>query len=133
LVEGFACCQGRTHPTTCNNTAHNITPNNITPNNNTNPNDNSARLAKLLRFTTSKSPDAPTSLDEYVARMPEGQKQIYWVSAPTQAEAAKSPFLEGLVAKVRARAWWRWWWWLVVGYRFFCCLTKRGGVLRRGG
>jgi hypothetical protein len=59
-----------------------------------------ARLAKLLRFPSSKSPDALTSLDEYVARMPEGQKQIYWISAASAEEAARSPFLEALVKKV---------------------------------
>jgi HSP90 family molecular chaperone len=32
--------------------------------------------------------------------MKEGQKQIYWISAGSQAEAAKSPFLERLVKKV---------------------------------
>jgi len=59
-----------------------------------------ARLAKLLRFHTSKSPSATTSLDAYISRMPKDQKQIYWLSAASQAEAAKSPFLERLVKKV---------------------------------
>ncbi|KAI8467493.1 MAG: Hsp90 protein-domain-containing protein [Monoraphidium minutum] len=60
---------------------------------------NRVRLAKLLRFHTSKSPDTLTSLDEYIGRMPEGQKQIYWISAGSKEEAAKSPFLERLVKK----------------------------------
>ena len=37
------------------------------------------RLLPLLRFHTSKSGDKQASLADYVARMKEGQKQIYYL------------------------------------------------------
>ena len=37
------------------------------------------RLLPLLRFHTSKSGDKLASLADYVARMKEGQKQIYYL------------------------------------------------------
>ena len=40
---------------------------------------NRTRLAKLLRFYTSQSPDKLVSLEQYVERMKEGQKSIYYV------------------------------------------------------
>ena len=41
---------------------------------------NRNRLAKLLRFHTSKSGDKMIGLDEYVSRMQPDQKQIYYLS-----------------------------------------------------
>ena len=41
---------------------------------------NRNRLAKLLRFYTSKSTDKLVGLDDYVARMKEGQKEIYFLT-----------------------------------------------------
>ncbi|KAF8060354.1 HSP90B1 [Scenedesmus sp. PABB004] len=58
---------------------------------------NRGRLAKLLRFHTSKSPDKLTSLPEYVSRMRPGQKAIYWIGGASQEEVAASPFAEKLV------------------------------------
>jgi molecular chaperone HtpG len=57
---------------------------------------NKERIAKLLRFASSRGQDAsPTvSLDEYIARMPEGQKRIYYLGGPDFASIAKSPNLE---------------------------------------
>ena len=57
---------------------------------------NRERLAKLLRFASSHSddPEATVSLDDYVARMPEGQKRIYYLGGPDLASIKKSPNLE---------------------------------------
>jgi molecular chaperone HtpG len=57
---------------------------------------NRDEIAPLLRFTTTSSPgeEADVSLAEYVARMKEGQEQIYYVLAPTLAAARTSPHLE---------------------------------------
>ncbi|MFB9837690.1 molecular chaperone HtpG [Actinoallomurus acaciae] len=57
---------------------------------------NRDEIAKLLRFTTTKSAtDEPdTSLGDYVARMKEGQDKIYYLLAPTPAAAKGSPHLE---------------------------------------
>lgn len=63
-----------------------------------------ARLAKLLRFHSSKSPSNFTSLDGYVSRLQPGQKSIYWIAGMSQDEVAASPFAEKLVAEVREGA-----------------------------
>jgi len=60
---------------------------------------NRTRLAKLLRFYTSKSQDKLTSLEEYVSRMKEGQKQIYYLAGNSMDEVKNSAFLERLLAK----------------------------------
>ncbi|KIZ04859.1 Heat shock protein 83 [Monoraphidium neglectum] len=60
--------------------------------------DNRPRLAKLLRFFSSKSEDAPTSLEAYVSRMKEGQKGIYYMAADSVEVAAAAPFVEKLAA-----------------------------------
>jgi molecular chaperone HtpG len=57
---------------------------------------NRERIAKLLRFASTRGEgDARTvSLDEYVARMAEGQDAIWYVTADSHAAAAGSPQLE---------------------------------------
>jgi len=60
---------------------------------------NRERLAGFLRFHSSKSGDDVTSLDEYVSRMQEGQKVIYYMAADSRKSAAAAPFVEGLVKK----------------------------------
>ncbi len=57
---------------------------------------NRERLARLLRFASSHSEDteAKVSLDDYVGRMPENQKRIYYLGGPDLASMKKSPNLE---------------------------------------
>ncbi len=56
---------------------------------------NRERIAGLLRFrTTVNDVDASVSLKDYVGRMKDGQKQIYYVTADTLEAARSSPHLE---------------------------------------
>lgn len=57
---------------------------------------NQARIAKLLRMTSTVESERPSvSLESYVARMKEGQKSIYYLTADSLAAAKSSPHLEG--------------------------------------
>jgi heat shock protein beta len=60
---------------------------------------NRTRLAKLMRFYTSKSPEKLVSLEQYVERMKPGQKTIYYLAGESREALEKSPFLERLLAK----------------------------------
>merc|ERR1719160_1266628 len=60
---------------------------------------NRTKLAKLLRFQTSKSGDNWTSLEKYISRMKKGQKHIYYISGENKEQVEKSPFLERLRKK----------------------------------
>ncbi|GJC32434.1 chaperone protein HtpG [Acinetobacter sp. KAM398] len=55
---------------------------------------NRERILKLLRYATSSNDDISTSLADYKARMKEGQKAIYYVTADNLNAAKHSPQLE---------------------------------------
>nr|CAI64494.1 Hsp90 protein [Delia antiqua] len=60
---------------------------------------NRAKLADFLRFHTSASGDDPCSLADYVSRMKENQKHIYFITGESKDQVAHSAFVE----RVRAR------------------------------
>lgn len=55
---------------------------------------NQERIAKLLRYTTSTHEGLETGFEDYKARMKEGQKAIYYLTAENLAAAKNSPQLE---------------------------------------
>ena len=59
---------------------------------------NRDKLLEVCRFKTTHD-DALASLRDYVARMKDGQKAIYYIAGEDAAQVARSPHLEGFKAK----------------------------------
>jgi heat shock protein beta len=57
---------------------------------------NKSKLAKLVRFPTSKSDGKAVSLESYVDRMEDDQKYIYYITGESIEAVENSPFLEQL-------------------------------------
>jgi len=59
---------------------------------------NRSRLAKLLKFHSSKTQDL-TTLDEYLSRKKPNQEQIYYLAGESKDLVEKSPFLEKILKR----------------------------------
>ncbi|KAF4758630.1 heat shock protein 90, partial [Perkinsus olseni] len=60
---------------------------------------NRDKIAELLRWKSSKSGEDMVSFQEYVDRMKEGQKDIYYITGESIAAVSSSPFIETLRKK----------------------------------
>ena len=60
---------------------------------------NRSKIAELLRYNTSTSGDEMSSLKDYVTRMKENQKQIYYIIGENLEFVKKSSFVEKIVSK----------------------------------
>ncbi len=57
------------------------------------------KIFKICRFFTTNDPEKPTSLQDYIERMPEGQDTIYYISGDNAKSLRSSPQIEGFVSR----------------------------------
>merc|ERR1711904_566909 len=62
-------------------------------------NQNRQRLSDLLRYQTSKGGEEQYSFKDYVTRMKEGQKEIFYITGESKKAVENSPFVEKLRKK----------------------------------
>lgn len=60
---------------------------------------NRKKIAKLLKYKTSKHKDTEITLEQYIAEMPENQKDIYYASGDSYKEIKNIPHLQGFVKR----------------------------------
>jgi len=60
---------------------------------------NRQKIAELLRYHSSKSGDELISFKDYIGRMKEGQKSIFYITGESRQHVANSPFIEKLKNK----------------------------------
>jgi len=60
---------------------------------------NRGKLTKLMRYKSSKSEDKFTSFEDYVDRMPESQKNIYFLCGESVDKIKQSPVLEDALSR----------------------------------
>jgi molecular chaperone HtpG len=61
--------------------------------------DNRDAILEICSFPSTHHPERPTSLRDYLARMPEGQDAIYYGTGPSRAALSNSPHMEAFRAK----------------------------------
>merc|ERR1712014_232355 len=57
-------------------------------------NQNRQKLSDLLRYHTSKGGEEQYSFKDYVTRMKEGQKEIFYITGESKKAVQNSPFVE---------------------------------------
>ncbi len=61
--------------------------------------ENAQAVLEASVFASTHDPEKPTTLADYVARMPEGQESIYYVTGESRASVENSPHIEAFRAK----------------------------------